>query len=156
MSCPLDGVLASDRILLRPPTADRFDLIRRMVAHLVSVGAIPSSAADGALSAVLAREEELATGLESGLAVPHGFCAGVVEPVAALAILETAVDFDALDGEPSCCVLLLVEPDTPEGRRRHLDFLGDVAEKWSQVQVRKVVMEADTAEGVLRALGVLG
>lgn len=156
MSCPLDGVLASDRILLRPPTADRFDLIRRMVAHLVANGAIPSTAAEGALAAVVSREEELATGLEAGLAVPHGFCAQVSEPVAALAILETPVDFDALDGEPSRCVLLLVEPDTPEGRRRHLDFLGDVEEKWSQTQVRKVVMEAGSVDAVLRALGVAG
>ncbi|MCK5174278.1 MAG: PTS sugar transporter subunit IIA, partial [Planctomycetes bacterium] len=47
------------------------------------------------LEAVLMREETRSTGIGSGIAIPHGKCAGVKELVMAIGITADPVDFDS-------------------------------------------------------------
>ncbi len=91
-----------------------------------------------ARKAVLSREESMSTGLQYGVAIPHGRTNAVDRLVCAVGVKASGVDFKALDGEPSRIFVLTLSPtDKPaphvqlmaavsqilneEGRRRVLD-----------------------------------
>ena len=62
------------------------------------------------LEAVLMREETRSTGIGSGIAIPHGKCAGVKELVMAIGITADPVDFDSIDGKGVSIIVLLASP----------------------------------------------
>ncbi len=154
MPTSLADILVPKHALLHVTAVDRFDVATQAVAQLCKAGAISEELRTIALQAVLERERDLATGLEHGLAVPHGFCVGLSEPVAAVVTLMHPVDFEAMDGQPTVCAVVLVEPSTPEARSRHLGFLAQLAEAWMQPQVRQMVMEATTPDDLISAWSV--
>lgn len=147
----LQDLLVPKHALVKLDAADRFDVVTRAIEHLCRSGALDGALKSSALATVLARERDLATGLESGLAVPHGFCAGVNQVVAALVTLKNPVDFEALDGAPTFCAVVLLEPDTAEARVGHLAILAEIAAAWTQPQVQKEVMDAESPESVVVA-----
>jgi mannitol/fructose-specific phosphotransferase system IIA component (Ntr-type) len=65
---------------------------------------------DVVLEAVLMREQTRSTGIGSGIAIPHGKCAGVEELVMAVGIAPDPIDFDSIDHKPVGIILLLVSP----------------------------------------------
>jgi PTS system nitrogen regulatory IIA component len=70
------------------------------------------------LSALLKCEELGSTGTGNGVALPHARISGLSRPFAMLARLNTAIEFDAIDGEPVDIVCLLLLPtDSEEGGR---------------------------------------
>ena len=58
--------------------------------------------------AVIERERIVSTGLENGLAVPHGKTTGVDHLVGALGIKPDGIPFDAADGHPSKIFFMLI------------------------------------------------
>lgn len=62
------------------------------------------------LEAVLMREETRSTGIGSGIAIPHGKCAGVKDLVMAVGIAATPVEFNSIDGKPVTIIVLLASP----------------------------------------------
>ena len=62
------------------------------------------------LEAVLVREQTRSTGIGSGIAIPHGKCAGVKELVMSIGICKDGIDFDSIDGKPVSIVILLASP----------------------------------------------
>ena len=53
---------------------------------------------DHVLADIIERENHLSTGLENGIAVPHGKSDGVSGLIGALGISTGGIDFDSLDG----------------------------------------------------------
>jgi len=74
------------------------------------------------LANVLAREEEFSTSVGGGLAIPHGELEDGEQILGAMGICREGLDFDAPDGRPVHCVILLATPRTQ--RDRHLEVLG--------------------------------
>lgn len=93
---------------------DKWALLDAMVDLLMaspSLAAHPDLDRKRVAEAVRAREEQKATGLANGFAFPHARIAGLERPVLAVAVLKTPLDFEALDGQPSEVVALLVVPE---------------------------------------------
>lgn len=65
--------------------------------------------------AVYKREEVMGTGLEKGLAVPHGRIRSLKEPVIALGRSPVGIDWDARDGLATHTVFLVLTPERDEG-----------------------------------------
>ena len=82
----------------------------------------------------MARERLGSTGLGHGVAIPHGRLAGAEDAVAAFIRLESAVDFEAPDGQPVDLVVGLLVPE--ECNDCHLQLLAQLAEIFSQASVR--------------------
>lgn len=79
---------------------------------------------DGAVEALMAREEKAATGMKGGFAIPHCKSAAIDTPSLAFARLSNPVDFGAADG-PADLVFMLGAPDG-EGKT-HLKMLSKLA-----------------------------
>jgi len=78
-----------------------------------------------ALQAMLvAREAAASTGVGGGAAIPHARLPGLPRPIVLLARLPTAIDWQAVDGEPVDILVLLLSPT--KGDADHLKALARI------------------------------
>ena len=80
---------------------------------------------DAALGAILEREEKQSTGLEKGIAVPHGKTASVKSLVTAIGVSKEGIEFNAIDGKPTNLFFLLIAPPNMPGP--HVEALAEIA-----------------------------
>jgi PTS system fructose-specific IIC component len=73
------------------------------------------------LRAVLDREANVSTCVGGGLAIPHGDLPECKQMVGVMGLSRKGLPFEAPDGEPVHCIVLLATP--PEERQRHLEVL---------------------------------
>ena len=99
---------ASDHIFLDISASDQFDLIRKIVTGLEKCGAISDS--QTVISEALDREEEMPTGIQSGIALPHARTSSVKKIVLAFARPAPPVDFKSADGIPADLVFFSAIP----------------------------------------------
>jgi fructose-specific phosphotransferase system IIA component len=57
---------------------------------------------------VMAREKVISTGMKNGIAIPHARSEGVDHTQMAIGIKRSGIEFEALDGQPSNIIILLV------------------------------------------------
>ena len=87
--------LTVETICLDLKGATKEAILAEMVDLLVASGHIRDR--DAVLKAVLEREKRMSTGMQNGIAIPHGKTDSVDCLVAALGIKRAGVDFGALD-----------------------------------------------------------
>lgn len=129
----LSSVLDVQAIRHVADPVDKWRLIDELACALARRTGLAS---DALAQAMTARERELATGLERGLAIPHALVACDAPTAAVLAVSPQGLDFDALDGAPVHLVLALTVPEGAEGRARHLALLSAAAALLTRADVR--------------------
>ncbi len=97
--------------------------------------------------AVLEREEIMSTGVGKGLAIPHGKAAEISENYVAFALLETPIDYGAVDGEPVSMVFLLAGPSSNSSQ--HIKLLSRISRLMNNNQFRERLKECETAKEIL-------
>ena len=102
---------------------DKPDVLRELVQVLQDAGEIDDF--DEVLRAVQEREDKRSTGLEDGIAVPHGKTAAVSRLKLAIGVAPQGIDFDSMDGQPSKLFFLLLAP--PDMSGPHVAALADIA-----------------------------
>ena len=60
---------------------------------------------------ILKREAQSSTGMEEGIAIPHGKTKAVKIPTVAIGISKKGVDYESLDGEPSHLFFMIAAPE---------------------------------------------
>lgn len=105
-------LLSPDRILIAEEAADKWTVIAQLMNLLVASGEVDAEERPVALGTVFERERKSSTGIERGVATPHGVYDGVPKEVGVLGIFKEGVDFQARDGKPTHFVLLLLYPHT--------------------------------------------
>ncbi len=126
------------------------DAIERLLDLLLDEGALPRDARGEVLEAVMAREQRLSTGLEHGIAIPHGQTSRVDTEVAAVGVFPRGVQFGGLDDQATRIVILLITPDRK--RHRHVTNLAAIARQLLCADVREAIVRARTADEALTAL----
>ena len=127
---------------------DKAGVITELVDELARNGLVGDR--DGVLAAVLAREADMSTGMQTGIALPHGKHPSVAGLVSVLGLSPDGVDFDSLDGEPSRIFVMTVSPLHTVGP--HLRFLAAVGKLLGRAGVREAVLAATEKASLLRAL----
>lgn len=96
---------------------------------------------DTFVATVLAREEETGgTGMESGVAIPHGKSPAVERPSVAFGRSATGVDFGAEDGTPADLIFLIGAPEGAEDV--HVTLLSRLARRLIHESFRTSLREA--------------
>ena len=95
-----------------------------------------------ALQDVFAREKTMSTGMQHGIALPHGKTDGVAEICAAVGISREGVEFDSIDGEKSKIFIMVLSPRTSSGP--HVQFLANVSSVLKDEEIREKLVAADT------------
>ena len=140
--------LTVETIRLDLKGATKEAVLAEMVDLLVASGHIRDR--DAVLKAVLEREKRMSTGMQNGIAIPHGKTDSVDCLVAALGIKRGGVDFGALDGQPSNIFVMTVSPDSRTGP--HIQFLAEISRPLNDAAVRARLLAAATREVVLHLL----
>jgi PTS system nitrogen regulatory IIA component len=124
--------------------------IQILLDFLIAEREVPSDARAAVLEAILNRERRLSTGLEHGVAIPHGITTAIEEEVAAIGVFPEGVPFDACDGLPARIVILLITPD--QKRYRHVTNLAEIARQMRRRGLRELLCRAGTPDDAVAAL----
>ncbi|NQU39849.1 MAG: PTS sugar transporter subunit IIA [Lentisphaerae bacterium] len=123
-------------------------IITELIDALHRDGKLPDR--DEALRAVMDREATMSTGLEYGVALPHGKSSTVGKLVAVFGVKPEGVDFKALDGSPSVLFVLVVSAVNQV--EPHMQFLGALGRSLMRPAVRAKWLEATNISDVVDAL----
>ncbi len=138
--------LVKEKIVRVPLVAtEKPDVLRELVQTLRDAGEIEDSHA--VLQCVVEREAKFSTGLEGGVAIPHGKSDAVSSLKLALGIAPQGIDFASIDGEPSRLFFLLVAPPSQSGP--HVEALATIVKLGrSQEFCRALAGAQDAREAV--------
>jgi len=100
-----------------------------------------------ARQAVMEREESMSTGLQYGVAIPHGKTDTVTGLVCALGVKKDGVDFEAMDGEPSKIFILTLSPKSKPAP--HVQFMSAVSKMLDETG-RQRILSARSARAIYR------
>ena len=96
---------------------------------------------------VLSEREKIgSTGMEKGVAIPHGRLAEIVDLVACFGVSKQGIDFDARDNRPSHFFFALVAPENSAGV--HLKALSKVSRLFRSDGLREAILAANTPEEI--------
>jgi fructose PTS system EIIBC or EIIC component len=128
------SIINADLVLLDVDAGgDKQTVIARLVDRLADAGRTHDT--DGLIAAAMAREEQSATGLPGGIAIPHCRSPYVDTASIGFARLNPAVDFGAPDG-PADLAFLIAAPES--GGAEHMKLLSSLA----RALVRKDFVES--------------
>ena len=144
----LIDLVKEDIVKIPLESKDKPDLLRELVQILKASGQIDDF--DAVLQAIQAREDQQSTGLQDGIAIPHGKAAAVSQLKLAIGIAPDGVDFDSLDGQPAKLFFLLVAP--PDQPGPHVEALAEIAKLAQSKAFCKALANADSAQEVVELL----
>lgn len=122
--------------------------IEELLDLLAATGKVADRAA--ALASLLERERKMSTGMEHGIAIPHGKTEAVEELIAGIAVSAAGIEFDSLDGKPAHIFVMTLSPKNRTGP--HIQFLAEVGQLLRSESTRQAIISAGTAQGILQAL----
>lgn len=126
------------------------DIMEEMVGLMVSQGRLPEKDRQAALDCLLEREGKMSTGMQYGVAMPHGKTTAVDHLVTAFALKKEGVDFESLDGEPSRIFVMTVSSANTTGP--HIKYLSEMGRLLNSPGTRKKILEAQSIDEVVRIL----
>jgi PTS system nitrogen regulatory IIA component len=118
------------------------EVIEEMLDRLVAIGKVHNR--EAALAALLDRESKMSTGMQHGIAIPHGKTDTVGGLFVAIGIKKEGIDFQSVDGEPSTIFIMTLSPASTSAP--HIQFLAEVARLLTKEDVRARILNA-TWEG---------
>jgi PTS system fructose-specific IIC component/PTS system nitrogen regulatory IIA component len=103
---------------------DKEELFEEMVDLFCS--ATGNTQRDVILKALFDREAKMSTGIEHGIAIPHGKTDAVEKIYGVLGVSRQGIDYDSLDGKPVYLIMMILAP--PVEAEKHLHLLQRMAE----------------------------
>lgn len=141
----IDDVMGPALIDVDLKSTDAAGAIRDLAALMEAEGRVTDRTVF--VDVVLAREEETGgTGMESGIAIPHGKSSAVTRASVAFGRSAVGVDFGAEDGTPADLIFLIAAPEGQDDL--HVTLLSRLARKLIHQDFRTALREADSPEAV--------
>jgi len=144
----LIDLIVEDIVKIPLASLDKPDVLRELVQILKDADKVEDF--DGALKAVQEREDKMSTGLQDGIAVPHGKTPVVSSLQLAIGIAPTGIDFDALDGNPTKLFFLLLAP--PDQAGPHVQALAEIAKLAQSKAFCRALVGAESAADVVELM----
>jgi PTS system fructose-specific IIA component len=133
-------LITADLVDLGLDAADKQAAVRGLAQRLVDAGRVTDL--DLFLKDVAAREEQMATGLEGGIGIPHCRSAAVTAPTLAFGRSDAGIDFGAPDG-PAKLIFLIAAPEG--GGSDHLKVLAALARRLVRAEFKRNLLDATDA-----------
>jgi fructose PTS system EIIBC or EIIC component len=147
----LKSMTSKELILIQESLPTKEKVIEELTDLLYKSGIISSK--KDFLNAVFDREKISSTGLENGLAIPHGKSSSVKRAAFAVARLQRPIEnWESIDPENQVkLVFLLAIPKAEEGST-HLKLLSELSTRLMDKEFLSALMEAKSPEQFLNAL----
>lgn len=140
------------RSVIQPDLAarDKYAAIDELIDLLVQAGDLVPQKREVVRDVILAREKAGSTGMNDGVALPHGATERIENIVGALGISRDGIDFDSIDGEPARLIILLVIPRNEF--QAYVRDLAGIAHVLDDAAFRQSLMAAPDADTVLKLI----
>lgn len=146
------SILKPELIRMHLAATDKDAAIREMLDILEHAKLLQDRAE--AERIVFEREHCMSTGMEFGVAIPHGKTPTVDRLIAALALKPEGLDFDSVDKQPARVFIITLSPVNQTGP--HLRFMAEVSKILRSPKIRAALMSAKTPDEVIRLLTAEG
>jgi PTS system nitrogen regulatory IIA component len=146
----LKKLLSEDTIIFNLKGTTKEEIIQEMIDLLVARGRIKDR--DAALKAVLDREQKMSTGMQHGIAIPHGKTDSVDKLVTAMGLKKEGVDFGSMDGKPSTIFIMTISSISRTGP--HIQFLSEISQVLNDPEKRERILQSQSASEILDVLTV--
>jgi fructose PTS system EIIA component len=133
-------LITPDLVELDLAGTDRKAVVRDLAERLVAAGRVTDL--DQFLADVEAREQQMPTGLEGGIGIPHCRSTAVTEPSLAFGRSAAGVDFGAEDG-PAKLIFLIAAPEG--GGADHMTVLAALARRLVRAEFKQTLLNATEA-----------
>lgn len=105
---------------------------------------------DTVFNDIMNREKKGSTGLEKGIAVPHAKSESVNKLTLAMGVSKDGVDFNAIDGEYSYLIFLLIAPPGASGP--HVEALASIARFITPPVIRDKLRKAQIPDDIISVI----
>lgn len=136
----LKKIISLDSVWVDLKASTKPAIIEEMVDRLISAGKIDDRPAT--LEAIFEREAKMSTGMQNGVAIPHGKTDSAETLVVAVGLNKAGVDFDSMDGEPSTIFIMTIS--STQRRGPHIQFLAEISRLISQSSFREKLLACKT------------
>jgi len=149
----VSDLITVDFVDLELEAPDRASGTRDLAQRLAKGGRVTDL--DGFMADIAAREQQMATGLEGGIGIPHCRSEHVTEPTLGFGRSSTGIDFGAPDG-PAHLIFLIAAP--AGGGSEHMTILAKLARKLVHQSFKDALRDASTPQDVVSLINteVLG
>jgi|GEM_PF-70539 fructose-specific phosphotransferase system IIA component len=148
----LRKLLVRDVISLDLQGNTKDEIIQEMLDLLEQAGKLNNRKA--AEKAILDREKKMSTGMQNGIAIPHGKTDTVDSLIVAIGVKKDGVDFESLDGQPSVFFIMTLSPANRTGP--HIQFLAEISRQLNDPHVRERILAAGNKDDVITILAGSG
>lgn len=146
----LSELLPSAAIRLDVDGLDKWQLIETLTDSLIRSEQVAADHRAEVHEALVQRERSMSTGMEKGIAIPHASVGAVGETAVALGVARQGIDFEAMDGQPTHLIILLVNPSNQT--RDHIRTLAEIARLLSSSELREALRGVNSAEEALECI----
>jgi Kef-type K+ transport system membrane component KefB/mannitol/fructose-specific phosphotransferase system IIA component (Ntr-type) len=127
------------------------DAIEELLDLLDRAGLLRDRAA--AAAAVWERENSMSTGMQHGIAIPHGRTDAVDRLVCAVGLCPAGIDFESIDGAPARMIVLTLSPR--RAATPHVQFMSTISQILDEAG-RKALLACETPAAMAAVLGGRG
>ena len=131
-------------------STEKYPAITELVDVLIAANNLSPSLRESVLEAVNKREHSMSTGMEMGIALPHGSSDQIENLVGALGISREGMDWQCLDGQPAHLILLLVLPR--HEFQVHVRTLAGISHLLNERSFRDALINADNPDTILNLI----
>jgi len=146
-------LIGTELVDLDLESPDRHTATRSLAARMEKAGRVTDL--ETFLADVRAREEQMATGLEGGIGIPHARSEAVSAPTLGFARSRGGIDWGASDG-PAHLIFLIAAP--AGGGSEHMTILAALARRLVRQSFKQALQDATSADDVVALINkeVLG
>jgi len=120
----LHNVFSPEFIKVNLESEDKDEAFEELTDHYCQVSKL--NVREDILLALRTREEKMSTGIQKGIAIPHGSTDSIDSVCGILGISRKGIEYDSLDGEPVYLLFMIVAPH--KETENHLRILKRLSE----------------------------
>ena len=144
----LTEILRPDMVWPNLAASTKSDVIDELAHHISqSISALDEKQV---ASVLMERERLGSTGIQDGIAIPHGKIPGLKEIVIACGRSQTGIDFEAHDQKPTHLFFVLLAPEFAAGQ--HLKALARLSRLLKDAEFRERLMSSHDAKEIYKAI----
>ncbi|GMO41791.1 MAG: hypothetical protein Ta2B_21850 [Termitinemataceae bacterium] len=144
----LSEVFLPEFIKIGLESTTKNELFEEMVDHFCRVTKLPVHG--DVLDALKKRESQMSTGIQNGIAIPHGKTTAVDRVYGVLGVSSKGVSYDSLDGQAVHLILMILAP--PVEAESHLLLLKRMALMLRNPDFYRDIIKSATPEEVFSTL----
>lgn len=144
----LHDIFQPEFIKVNLEAEDKDEAFEELVDHYCQAGDF--DVREDLLDALREREAKMSTGIQKGIAIPHGKTNAVESTCGVLGISRKGIDYDALDGKPVYLLFMVVAPQ--KDTEKHLFVLKRLAELLENPQFYIELQEQKDPQGAYKTI----